>query len=156
MDFFNFLTLIALGLSSYGIASLYEGKVSENGNLEGKGIISLAIGTLSICWLNPVFPHSMFPSLVIAVGVTAVVLGYMANTFSKAKKSDNPIIHVEVMPDDEPEDTAKKEDTIDGYAEEQQDTKALENPDTLSEKLRTPAYTSLRDIARMRRKDDDR
>ena len=93
VDLYNFLTLVALGLSSYGFANIYSGKMLNDKGTQGKGIISLLVGFLAICWLNPIFPRSMFFSLLVMGVFAAIVLGYTANSFLK----DKEIVNVEII-----------------------------------------------------------
>lgn len=152
MDFFNLMTIVALGLSSFGVANIYEGKTEGDKQKFGKGVLSLAVGVLSVCWLNPIFPRSMFFSIIFAVAVTLFVLGYMADTFSKADKRD--IINIEVLGSEEKQQREKEGEGMTIEGEILEDRKELP-ASGLADKLRQVQGMSLRDIVRAIKKKEE-
>lgn len=147
MDFFNFLTLAALALSIYGTANVYKGKADGKGL--GKGIVSLAIGIFSVCWLNPVFPKSVFFSLLIALAFTTLLLGYTADAFSKAGKSE--IVNIEILGKEDGEKPRTEDGImIDVKAEEKED-----EGKRIMDLFSSPPGESLRDLVRMIQKKKD-
>ena len=146
MDFFNLLTLVSLALSSYGVANVYNGKKDKDAGTLGRGVISLAVGFLAICWLNPVFPRSLFFSLVIALLVTIVLLGYMAETFSKV--DEKTVINVEILGRDDKE-KPKKQDDIVLEGEPVEKPEALPSGNHIENSLRDIPKKGLRELVKL-------